>query len=307
MGAIRYHFRNIIKFRVLFLMMLPTLAIVIFNNYVPMFGVVLAFKNYTFSDGIWGSAWAGWTNFKYLFQTDIAWLATRNTIMYNAIFIALNTVCAIGLAILLNEIRSKRWKTIFQSTMLFPYFLSYVAVSYVLYAFLGESGFMNTSMLKWLGQDAVSWYSSPDKWHFILPLVNTWKHVGYFAIVYLAAIVSIDTEYYEAAVIDGASKWRQIRYITIPMMLPVIVIMTLLQVSRIFNADFGLFYQATLNSGALQNATEVMDTFVYRNFLLNGDVGMSSAAGLYQSFVGFVLVLASNAIVRRINKENALF
>ncbi|KGE18786.1 sugar ABC transporter permease [Paenibacillus wynnii] len=299
--------RNVIKFRVLFLMMLPTLAIVIFNNYLPMFGVVLAFKNFTFSDGIWGSAWAGLNNFKYLFQTDIAWLATKNTISYNSIFIILNNVFAVGLAILLNEIRNGRLKSVFQSTILFPYFLSYVAVSYVLYAFLGESGFINMTVLKGLGIDAVSWYSAADKWHFILPLVNTWKNVGYFAVVYLAAIVSIDPEYYEAAVIDGASKWKQIMHITVPMMFPIIVIMTLLQVSRIFNADFGLFYQAPLNSGALQNATEVMDTFVYRNFLLNGDVGMSSAAGLYQAVVGFVLVLVANTVVRRINKENALF
>ncbi|WNR46157.1 ABC transporter permease [Paenibacillus roseipurpureus] len=299
--------RNIIRFRVLFLMMLPALAIVIFNNYIPMFGVVLAFKNYNFQDGIWHSPWVGWENFKYLVQTDVAWTATRNTIGFNAVFIVLNTLGAVAVAIGLNEIRGMKLKRTFQSTILFPYFISYVAVSYILYAILGQAGFLNSTVLKFFGMDAVSWYAEVKTWFFILPIVNTWKHVGYFAVVYLAAIVSIDTEYYEAALIDGASKFRQMLHITLPMLAPVVIVMVLLQISRIFNADFGLFYQAPLNSGSLLPATEVIDTFVYRNFLLNGNVGMSAAAGFYQASVGFVLVLLTNLVVRRVSKENALF
>jgi putative aldouronate transport system permease protein len=301
------HMRNIVRFRILFLMMLPALAIVIFNNYIPMFGVILAFKNYNFSDGILHSPWVGLENFKYLVQTDVAWTATRNTIGFNAVFIVLNTLGAVAVSIGLNEIRGMRLKRAFQSTILFPYFISYVAVSYILYAILGQAGFLNSTVMKLFGMDAVSWYAEADKWFFILPIVNTWKHVGYFAVVYLAAIVSIDTEYYEAALIDGASKFRQMLHITLPMLAPVVIVMVLLQISRIFNADFGLFYQAPLNSGSLLPATEVIDTFVYRNFLLNGNVGMSAAAGFYQASVGFVLVLLTNLVVRRVSKENALF
>lgn len=307
MRTLSNHATNIIRHRMLFLMMLPALVIVIFNNYLPMFGVVLAFKNYRFTDGIWGSAWSGFENFRYLFETEVAWTATRNTIAYNTVFIVSVTFGAMILAIALNEVKRKFLKSFFQSTFLFPYFLSYVAVSYLLYAFLGELGILNSTVLDWFGIDKISWYSSPDKWPFILPIVNIWKGIGYFAVVFLASIVSIDTEYYEAAVIDGASKWKQILHITIPMMIPVVTIMTLLQVSNIFNADFGLFYQATLNSGSILSTTEVIDTFVYRNFLLNGNVGMSAAAGFYQAVVGFVLVLTVNTIVRRVNKENALF
>jgi ABC-type polysaccharide transport system, permease component len=307
MTKLTHHIRNLVRFRILFLMMLPALAIVIFNNYIPMFGVILAFKNYNFSDGIWGSPWVGWENFKYLVQTDVAWTATRNTIAYNAVFIILNTAGAVALSIGLNEVRRSKLKKTFQSTLLFPHFLSYVAISYILYALLGQAGFINLSVFKSLGLDPVSWYSDADRWFYILPIVNTWKHIGYFAVVYLAAIVSIDTEYYEAALIDGASKWKQTLHITLPMLAPVVIVMVLLQISRIFNADFGLFYQAPLNSGSLLPATEVIDTFVYRNFLLNGNVGMSAAAGFYQATVGFVLVLVTNFIVRRFSKENALF
>jgi putative aldouronate transport system permease protein len=307
MKALNGHIRTVIKFRILFLMMLPALLVVTFNNYLPMFGVVLAFKNYNFSDGIWGSPWSGWDNFKYLVQTDVAWNATVNTLVYNVIFIAVNTVCSIGLAIALNEVQGDRLKKIFQSSLLFPYFLSWVAVSYVLYALLGSDGFINMGFLRWFGMEPVSWYSEPEKWRYILPIVNAWKNVGYYTVVYLAAIVSIDSEYYEAALIDGASKWSQIRKITVPLISPVIIVMVLLQISRIFNADFGLFYQAPLNSGTLLDATEVIDTFVYRNFLLRGNVGMSAAAGLYQATFGFIIVLLTNMIVRKVNKENALF
>lgn len=307
MQTLKRHTRQIVKYRILFLMMLPAVAIVLFENYLPMFGVILAFKNYTFSEGIWGSPWSGWDNFRYLVQTDVAWKATANTIVYNVIFIIVNTSVAIAIAIGLNEIRSSKVKKFFQSSMLFPYFLSWVAVSYILYALLSSDGFINMGILKGLGADPVSWYSEPGKWRVILPVVNAWKGVGYIVVVYLASLVSIDTEYYEAALIDGASKWSQIRNITLPLMTPVIITMVLLQVSRIFHADFGLFYQAPLNTGTLLDATEVIDTFVYRNFLLQGNVGMSVAAGLYQAVCGFVFILITNYAVRKFNKENALF
>lgn len=300
--------RKMIKYKALFMMLLPAMAVLIFNNYIPMVGVIVAFKNYTFDGGIFGSEWAGFANFTYMFQTEEAWIATRNTVLYNAVFIGLNTLVAIFLAIALNELRNRRLAKVYQSSLLFPYFLSFVVVSYLAYAFLGGgSGFINKTILESLELSSISWYSEPKYWIYILPIVNLWKGVGYTMIVYLASIVAIDPEYYEAAVIDGASKWQQIKKITIPLMMPVIIIMIILQIGRIFNADFGLFYQVPLDSGPLYPTTNVIDTFVYRSFLLNGNVGMSAAAGFYQAIVGLVIVFLTNYAVRKISKENALF
>ncbi|OXS61307.1 sugar ABC transporter permease [Cohnella sp. CIP 111063] len=308
MNAVQRQYKRTIKYRVLFLMLLPATAVLIFNNYIPMAGVIVAFKTYTFDGGIYGSPWAGFNNFKFLFQTEEAWIATRNTVLYNGAFIIINTVAAITLAIALNELRNRRLAKFYQSSLLFPYFLSFVAVSYLAYAFLGGgTGFINKSILEPLGLSPVSWYSEPAHWIYILPIVNLWKGVGYTMIVYLASIVAIDPEYYEAALIDGASKRQQIMKITIPLMMPVIIIMIILQIGRIFNADFGLFYQVPLNSGPLYPTTNVIDTFVYRSFLLNGNVGMSAAAGFYQAMVGLVIVYLTNYTVRKISKENALF
>jgi putative aldouronate transport system permease protein len=293
---------------IFYFMMLPAIVLLIINNYLPMFGVVIAFKNVNFQQGIWGSPWVGFTNFKYLFATADAWTITRNTVLYNALFIALNLVFAVAVAILFNEMRSKAMAKFHQSAMFLPYFLSWIVVSYLLFAFLGqEHGFVNMKVLPALGMKPVEWYSKTQYWPYILPLVNLWKNIGYYAVIYLAAIVGIDREYYEAAIIDGASKWQQIKSITLPLLGPVIITLTLLQIGRIFYADFGLFYQATLNAGALYPVTQVIDTYVYNTFLVTGNIGMSSAAGLYQSVVGLLLVLGSNLFVRKISKENALF
>ncbi|WP_372633414.1 ABC transporter permease [Cohnella sp.] len=308
MSAVQRQYKRTIKYRVLFLMLLPATGVLIFNNYIPMAGVIVAFKTYTFDGGIYGSPWAGFNNFKFLFQTEEAWIATRNTVLYNGAFIIINTFAAIVLAIALNELRNRRLAKFYQSSLLFPYFLSFVAVSYLAYAFLGGgTGFINKSILEPLGLSPISWYSEPAHWIYILPIVNLWKGVGYTMIVYLASIVAIDPEYYEAALIDGASKRQQIMKITIPLMMPVIIIMIILQIGRIFNADFGLFYQVPLNSGPLYPTTNVIDTFVYRSFLLNGNVGMSAAAGFYQAMIGLVIVYLTNYTVRKISKENALF
>jgi putative aldouronate transport system permease protein len=293
---------------VFYVMMLPAIALLIINNYLPMFGVVIAFKNVNYQQGIWGSPWVGFTNFKFLFATSDAWTITRNTVLYNVVFIALNLVCAVAFAILFNEMRSKAMAKFHQSAMFLPYFLSWIVVSYLLFAFLGqEHGYVNMKVLPALGMKPVEWYSKTQYWPYILPLVNLWKNIGYYTVIYLAAIVGIDREYYEAAIIDGASKWQQIKSITLPLLTPVIITMTLLQIGRIFYADFGLFYQATLNAGALYPVTQVIDTYVYNTFLVTGNIGMSSAAGLYQSVVGLLLVLGSNLFVRKISKENALF
>ncbi|AEI40281.1 ABC transporter permease [Paenibacillus mucilaginosus] len=300
--------KRIWKYSPLYLMMIPGIAYLLINNYLPMFGLVIAFKDINFAKGIWGSDWVGLQNFKFLFQTSDAYVITRNTILYNLAFIVINLIVGVGLAILLNEIKSKFASRLYQTVIILPFLISMVLVSYLVYSLLSmESGFMNKTILPLLGVGPVSWYNEPKYWPIILTAVEVWKGAGYACIIYLAAIIGIDPEYYEAATLDGASKWQQIRKITIPLIMPVIIMLTLLAIGRIFYSDFGLFYQVPMNSGALFSTTNVIDTYVFRGLLQLGNIGMSAAAGFYQSLVGFVLVLASNYIVRKFNKENALF
>ncbi|KQO12736.1 ABC transporter permease [Paenibacillus sp. Leaf72] len=300
--------RTFFKYLPLTLLMLPGLAYLLINNYLPLLGMFIAFKNINYSQGIFASDWVGFSNFEYLFKTSDAFIITRNTILYNAVFIILGTVLAIAFAILLNEVRKKVLSRFYQSVIVLPHLISFVVVGYLAYAaFSMETGFMNKTILPLLGIDEISWYTEPKYWPYILTIVHLWKSVGFSCIIYLASIISIDTEYYEAATLDGASKWQQIRAITIPLITPVIVMLMLLGIGRIFYSDFGLFYQVPMNAGAIADTTNVIDTYVYRGLMVLGDIGMASAAGVYQSLVGFVLVLGANYIVRKINRENALF
>lgn len=304
----RTFWKQMNRYKALWLMALPGIIYLLLNNYLPMFGTIIAFKNINYAKGIWKSDWVGFKNFEYLFSTSDAFIITRNTLLYNTVFIVITLICSVSLAIMLNEVRKQLAKKFYQSALLLPYFLSAVIVAYLVYSLLSsEYGFLNKIVLPIFGQDPVSWYNEPKYWPYILVIVNTWKGVGYSCVIYIAAIVGIDNEYYEAAKIDGASKWQQIRHITVPLLMPVITTMVLLSIGRIFYADFGLFYQVPLDSGMLLPVTNVIDTYVYRGLLQLGDLGMSSAAGLYQSLVGFVLVLVSNAIVRKFNRDQALF
>jgi len=292
----------------LYLLMIPGVLYLLINNYVPMFGAIIAFKDINYQAGILGSDWIGFKNFEYLFKTKDALIITRNTILYNSLFIVVHTVIAIFVAILLNEVKKKFLSRFYQSVILLPYLISMVIVSYLVYSMLSvESGLMNKAILPLFGMDSISWYSEAKYWPYILTLVHIWKGVGFLCVVYLASIISIDTEYYEAATLDGASRWYQIRSITIPLIMPVIIMMTMMAIGRIFYSDFGLFYQVPMDSGALYKTTNVIDTYVYRGLMNLGDIGMSSAAGLYQSLVGFVLVIVSNYAVRKFSKDNALF
>ncbi|MGO4370581.1 ABC transporter permease [Paenibacillus sp. MCAF20] len=300
--------KNMKKYWAFYLMMLPGVVFLIVNNYIPMLGAAIAFKHVNYEVGLLKSPWVGFENFHYLFKTSDAWIITRNTILYNVVFIILNLIIPVAFAIFLNEMRNKFFAKVHQTILFLPYFLSMIVISYLVYGFLHDShGFINTTILKGLGLEPVQWYFQKEIWPYLLPLVNTWKNVGYYAVIYLAAVIGFDDEYYEAATIDGASKWQQIRSITIPLLAPMMVVMTMLQIGRIFYADFGLFYQVPRESGPLFSVTNVIDTYVYRTFLALGDVGLSSAAGLYQSVVGFVLVFVSNWIVRRIDADKALF
>ncbi|CAH1208307.1 putative multiple-sugar transport system permease YteP [Paenibacillus auburnensis] len=297
-----------LKYAPLYLLMIPGIVYLLINNYFPMLGIFIAFKNINFTKGIFGSEWIGFQNFKYLFQTSDAYIITRNTILYNAVFIVLGTLFAIAFAILLNEIKKKVLSRFYQSVIVLPHLISFVVVGYLAYAGLSlETGFMNKTVLPLLGIDPISWYTEPKYWPFILTIIHLWKSIGFSCIIFLASIISIDTEYYEAATLDGASKWAQIRSITIPLITPVIVMLTLLGIGRIFYSDFGLFYQVPMNAGFISDTTSVIDTYVYKGLMVSGDMGMASAAGVYQSIVGFILVLGANLLVRRFSKDNALF
>lgn len=302
----RLRHKKMRKYWAVYLMALPALLYLLINNYLPMGGMIIAFKNYRYDKGIWGSPWAGFSNFEFLFKTKDAWLITRNTILYNLAFIVLNMILAITVAILLNEIHSKTAHKVYQTVLLLPFLLSMVVVSYLVYGFLSpDQGFINRTVL---GMDrAISWYSEAKYWPFILVFVHLWVSVGYYCIIYLSTLVGIDKGYYEAADLDGASMWQKIRYITLPCLKPTMITMLLLALGKIFYSDFGLFYQVPLNAGALYDVTSTIDTYVYRGLMQSSNVGMSAAAGAYQSLVGFILVLTANWVVNRISKENALF
>ena len=290
-----------------FLMLMPAFLFVFVNNYIPMFGAVIAFKNFNYVDGFLKSPWAGLKNFEFLFKSESAWRITRNTLGYNLIFIFLGLVLAVAAALLLNELRNRRAAKVYQSIIFLPYFMSWVVVAYLVYAVLAPNGLYNKSIAPMLGIDSIEWYTSPEYWPFILPLVNVWKNIGYGIVIYLAGITGIDQEFYEAAVLDGASKFQQIMKITIPFLVPLMIVTTLMQLGGIFRSDFGLFYQVPMQQGLLKPTTDVLDTYIYNALIRTGDLGMSSAAGFYQSIVGFLLVLAANWTVGKISPENKVF
>lgn len=291
----------------LFSMMLPGLIYLIINNYIPMAGLVIAFKRFNYGKGIWGSDWAGLSNFTYLFKTQDAKNIIRNTIGYNLTFILLGNVLAVAVAVMLNFMRGTLNKKIYQTVILVPYLISMVVVSYIVFGFLSqENGFLNKILIS-LGKDPVSWYTTSKYWPFILVFVNLWKGFGYSSILYYATVIGIDSSLYEAATVDGANHWKQVWHVTLPGLRGTIITMVLLSIGRMFYSDFGLFYQVPMNSGALINATNTIDTYVYRGLIELGDISMSSAACVYQSLVGFVLVLTANWVTKKLSSENALF
>jgi len=285
----------------------PGLLLIFIFAYAPLPGIAIAFKNYRFNLGIWGSEWTGFTNFGYLFATKLTGRVLFNTLFMNALFIITGTTAGLILALLMNEVHHTVRARFYQSAMFFPSFISAVIISYFVLALLTTDTGMVNHLLVQAGQQPVPWYSSPEYWPVILVLINLWKSAGFGSILYLAGMVGINPEYYEAAKLDGASKLNQVLYITLPLISPVIVIMTLLAIGRIFYADFGLFYVVTRNTPQLYPSTDVIDTFVYRSLKQLGDVGMAAAAGFAQSIIGFVLVLLTNMIVRRIDPDKALF
>lgn len=291
----------------LYVMMLPGLIYLAVNNYLPMFGLTFAFKDINYTTGVWQSPWCGLDNFGYLFRTNDAYVIFRNTVLYNVAFIVLGTVLAIAVAILLSQVRGKMMR-VYQTTILIPYLIAITVVAYLGYAFLStDTGFINNSILAPLGIDAVSFYSNSSYWPAILIFIFLWKNFGYNTILYYATLIGIDDSYYEAAVIDGASTWQQIRHITLPCLKTTIITLTIMAIGRMFYSDFGLFYQVPMSNGLLFDATQTIDTYVFRALIQSNDVGRSSAAGFLQSILGFVLVLGANLVVRKVDKDSALF
>lgn len=308
LGSGKKKWKKVLRFTPLYLMMLPGLIYFIINNCMPMPGLLMAFEKFKYSKGILGSPWCGFKNFTFLINSRDLSLLVKNTVLYNLAFMVLGTTFSIAVAILLNEVRIKRLQQSFQTVILIPHLLSYVIITYIVYALFGaEYGMINNSILKPLGIAPVSWYTEDQHWPFILTGVHLWKSFGYSSIVYYATIVGFDQTYYEAAVVDGATSWQLITKITLPLLKHVIITLTLFSIGHIFSSDFGLFYQVPMNSGMLYNTTSTLDTYVYRGLLEDNNLGRASAAGFFQAIVGFVSVITANAVVRKIEAESALF
>lgn len=299
--------KKIIKYRVFLFMLLPAIIYTLVFSYYPMTGIVLAFKKYNYVDGIWKSPWHGLENFKFFFNSGQAWLVTRNTVLYNVGFIIINTIMQIAIAVMLTEIKNKRFVKASQSLMFLPYFISWVIVGVMAFnIFSSDYGFMNRLIVS-LGGQKISFYNKPAAWPYIIIFFNMWKNIGYGSVMYLAAIMGIDTSIYEAASIDGANVFQRIFKVTIPSIMPTTIILLLLAVGGIFKGNFDLFYNLVGSNGLLFSHTDVIDTLTFRSLITSNNHGMAAAIGLYQSVLCFVTVLSVNAMVRRYDQDYSLF
>ena len=287
-------------------MLLPAVIYVLIFSYIPMTGILLAFKKYNYAGGIYGSPWNGLANFKALAISGKLGLVTRNTLLYNIAFIALGVVFEMGSAILLNELRNKYFKKMSQSLMFLPYFISWVVAGAIMYnIFNYERGVFN-HVLNLFGAAPFDLYNSPKTWPYILVFLKLWKQTGYGSVVYLAAITGLDQEMFEAASIDGANAWQKIRYLTIPSLRATMMTLVLLAIGNIFRGDFGLFYQTVKSNAILEPMTDVIDTYVFRLLIDTGNIGVSAAAGLFQSVLCFVTITVCNKLVKMVNPDYAL-
>ncbi len=303
LNALQYAKRNWI----LLAMLLPAALYVLVFQYAPMSGIILAFKSFNYRDGVFGSPWNGLSNFNFLLVSGKLWSLTRNTMLYNFAFIVVNTTLEVAMAIFINEIRCKWFKKSFQSFIFLPHFISWVvAVAIVQALFSYEYGAVN-ALVEALGGKRLNINTNASIWPALLVGLSAWKSVGYGSVVYLSSITGIDPGLYEAAQLDGANKWQQVRHITLPSLLPTIVIMFLLAVGRIFRGDFGMFYQLVGSNGVLLTTTDILDTYIYRSMLGSSNLGMTAAAGFYQSVLCFVTIMLVNALVKRIEPDYSLF
>lgn len=295
---------NTWKHRAHVVMALPVFLILFFIMYVPMAGLVMAFKSFDFSKGIWGSPWCGIDNFKFLLASKNTFVSiTKNTLMYYVIFTAVGTFLNVVLAIAIDQFVFKKVAKVMQTLMIIPVFISYAAVQFIVYVFIStDTGILNNTF-----DMGIRFYSTASWWPLILTIVKIWNSVGYGSVLYMSVLAGIDTELYEAAQIDGANKWKQIWHITLPSLIPMITVMLLLSVGGIMRSDTGLFYQVTRNSGVLYSTTQVIDSYVLNAIFKNSNFGFTAATSFFQSVVGLVMMLFANGMVRKIAPENALF
>lgn len=295
------------KNKALWAMLLPAIIYTVILQYLPMSGLVLAFKNYRFDLGVFGSEWNGFENFRYLFASGTGWLITRNTIVYNLLNMVTSQALSIVIAVFITEINNKVFKKLTQTLIFLPYFVSWVIVGAFVYAIFNyETGLLN-NIITSLGGEAINVYSMPWVWPIIICCFNSWKWCGYNSVIYIAAITGVDSEIYEAAAVDGATIFQRIIHITIPSIKGTIITMVLLQVGRILRGDFQMFYQIVGNNGQLYNATDVIDTYVFRSLLESSNIEMSAAAALYQSVLCFIIIVVVNTIVKHVDADYALF
>lgn len=299
--------RNKRENRELLTMTLPTILHMFVFCYIPMFGIILAFKRYRVDQGILGSEWSGFDNFKFFFTSQDAMRVIRNTIGLNLIFIFGGLVFSVVLALLMFEIQKRIFVKVYQTLIILPNYVSWVIVGYMAYAFLNPEQGVANNILKLLGVEQIQWYSEARYWPIILFVTYLWKGAGLNAVIYYAALMGVNDEYYEAAAIDGASKLKMTIHISLPFLIPIMTILTTLALGGIFRSDFGMFFNLTRDIGSLYSTTDVIDTYIYRVLKSVGDTGMSAAIGLFQSAVGCVLILITNAVVRKIESDNALF
>lgn len=290
----------------LLLLALPAILYFIVFSYLPMIGVILAFKNYNYAGGIFGSPWNGLKNFEFFFKSQDAFRITRNTLLYSGSFIVIGAVSSVAIALLLYEIRNKVALKVYQTSMILPRFLSWVIVAYMAYTVLNPVLGIANQVLKAVGMQPANWYSEPKYWPYILTIIHIWKVIGLDCIFYYSALLGIDQELFEAAKIDGANRWQQTLYISIPSLFSLMTILIILALGGIFRGDFGLFYQLPRDIGVLYPTTDIVDTYVFRG-LRQGTVGVTTAIGLFQSVVGFIMIMGTNAVVRKVKPENALF
>lgn len=296
-----------LKYLPAYLMLVPGMVYMIINNYIPMYGITIAFRKLDFKKGILRSPFCGLENFRFLFTSGNIGPILRNTILYNLAFIALGVIIPVTVAILFNEIRSNGLKKFYQTSVFLPHLMSMVVVSSLVFNFLsGDSGFINKSIIEPLTGHTIAFYQEKVWWPFILTFVHLWKGMGFSLVLYLSSLLSISNDYYEAAKIDGAGKLQQIRYITLPLLKPTMIMMVLMGISKIFNSDFGLFYQVPRNSGAIYSVTQTLDTYVYNALMNQNNIMMSSAASVFQAVVGLVLVVSSNLLIKKISPEDAI-
>ena len=301
------YLRDLNRNKVLYLMILPALIFFVIFSYLPMVGVYYAFTNYSFDGGLFGSPFVGFKNFEFLFESGILWKITKNTILYNIAFIFIGNSLQLLCAIFLSEMRIKWFKKTTQSVMFLPFFVSFVLVgAFVFNLFNTENGVVNT-LMEQMGMQPYDFYVQTAPWKYIIVFFSVWKGLGYGTVIYLAAIMGISDEYHEAAKIDGASIFKRIRHITIPLLVPTFILLILLSLGGILKGQFDLFYQVIGTNGMLYDATDIIDTYVYRSLAVGFDIGMGTAAGLYQSFFGFILVLSVNGIIKKFREDYALF